>query len=99
MNDFESLQQSDRRLLLLHLLSAAPTYTGNAYLLHQALSTHGHHPSIDSVKSDLAWLAEQGLVHLVVDPQITVATLTERGLDVAQGRAVVPGVKRPRPTA
>ncbi len=45
----------------------------------------------------LAWLAEQGLVENDDMGGLVVATLTQRGADVAQGRVTVPGVKRPTP--
>jgi len=49
------------------------------------------------VRTDLAWLAEQGLLQTATTGDVTMATLLTRGVDVAAGRAVVPGVKRPLP--
>jgi hypothetical protein len=50
------------------------------------------------VRSEIAWLAEQGLATSDELPGgLLVATLTERGSDVASGRASVPGVQRPNP--
>ena len=43
------------------------------------------------------FIMEQGLVEIEHYCSVTVVKLTGRGLDVAEGRAVVPGVKRPRP--
>lgn len=44
------------------------------------------------------WLAEQGLVRTEeLEAGVLVAAITERGLDVAGGRAVVPGVRRAPP--
>ncbi|EFF6969457.1 ArsR family transcriptional regulator, partial [Escherichia coli] len=45
----------------------------------------------------IAWLAEQGLVRkrMLVNGYF-IAELTGRGQDVAEGRASVPGVKKPR---
>jgi hypothetical protein len=45
----------------------------------------------------LAWLAEQGLLTTKATGDVVVATLLARGVDVAGGRATVPGVKRPLP--
>lgn len=87
----------DLRLVILRMLMDAAGYTLNAYTLHQALPGAGHHESLDRLKGELAWLDEQGLVSVVTDPPLVVATLTERGLDVAAGRASVPGVKKPGP--
>ena len=50
----------------------------------------------DRVKTLLAWLEEQGLVRIERLVQVQVAHLTGRGQDVAEGRASVPGVKKPR---
>ena len=51
--------------------------------------------------TDLAWLGEMGLVACeVLAPGArgcTVPTLTQRGYDVALGRAQCPGVRRPLP--
>jgi hypothetical protein len=54
-------------------------------------------PTRDQIKTELAWLAEQQLVTSEDHAGLVVATLTERGLDVAEGRTVVPGVQRPSP--
>lgn len=93
---YQDLVAQDRRLSMLLLLEASPGGVGNEALLHAALPDFGHTPSGDQVRGDLAWLAEQGLVTTRDTHGLMVATLTARGQDVAQGRAVVPGVKRPR---
>lgn len=64
-------------------------------VLAEMLDNFGHPATRDQVKTELAWLAEQGLMMLQEAGSVRVATLTERGQDVAAGRAVVPGVKRP----
>lgn len=92
----------DRRLVLLRLLEQIPGYTANASVLQSGIARIGHHVSRDQVRTDLAWLEEQGLVSLEHLAQlgtsgVTVATLSERGADAARGRAAVPGVKRPAP--
>jgi hypothetical protein len=95
MNFTEHLN-ADRRLVLLRLLAEQIGYKQNSSNLTHALDRLGHVLSRDQVKAQLAWLAEQELV--AVDepvPGVLVATLTERGHDVARGRAVVPGVARP----
>lgn len=69
----------------------------NHYILREALDGVGHNVSRDIVLAELFWLAEQGLVTLDDLGSMKVATLTGRGQDVALGRAVVPGVKKPVP--
>lgn len=94
---YPQLVTEDRRLSILLLLEASPGGSGNEALLHSALADFGHTPSHDQVRIDLAWLAEQGLATTRDTHGLVVATITARGQDVAWGRAVVPGVKKPRP--
>lgn len=96
---FAEYQTADRRLVLLKGLQAAVQYRANAYLLRHFADSLGHVVSADRIAQDLAWLKEQGLIALDVAEGVSIATLTERGLDVATGRAVVPGVQRPAPGA
>lgn len=86
------------RLVMLRLLAEASEYRLNASILTDAANAHGLSATRAQIRTELAWLAEQGLV-TTHEPQdgLVVAGLTERGLDVAQGRAFVPGVQRPAP--
>lgn len=95
--NFAQLLSEDRRLVILRLLSAAPEYTLNAFVLRPGLEAVGHSISADQLATELAWLAEQGLVELEAVVNVAVARLTSRGADVASGRVVTPGVKRPEP--
>ncbi len=88
-----------RRLALLHLLAAASGYSAADRLLYQALPEQGVASSLDAVRGDLAWLAEQGLVEVREVGEVRLATITPRGLDVSRGLAIVPGVDRPLPGA
>jgi len=85
------------RIAILRVLSGAPSCTTNSSILHSALPEVGLTPTRDQIKTELAWMAEQGLLTVGDHPGLVVATLTERGLDVAEGRTVVPGVQRPSP--
>jgi Fe2+ or Zn2+ uptake regulation protein len=87
----------DRRLVILRLLAETPEYRLNESTMAVALEDFGHPVSRDQVRTDFAWLAEQGLVNLEELVEIKIATATVRGLDVAAGRAIVPGVRRPSP--
>lgn len=92
---FQDFLRQDVRLVLLRVLTEMPAYRSNSSVLTSALERFGHAVTRDQVKSELTWLAEQGLVVLTDLGGVSVATLTERGQDVATGRVVVPGVKRP----
>ncbi|WP_448680565.1 VpaChn25_0724 family phage protein [Pseudomonas nicosulfuronedens] len=87
--------RQDMRLVILRLLVEMPAYRANSSVLNAALDNFGHAISRDQVKTELAWLAEQGAVALEDIGPVVVATLTERGQDIAAGRARVPGIKRP----
>lgn len=87
------------RLSLLRLLAVAPGYRANSSILTTlAYDEAGFTATRDQVRTELAWLAEQGLITTseVIDG-LVVATLSERGGEVSSGRAVVPGVQKPGP--
>lgn len=94
MMDFVERLRTERRLKLLQLLTAAPQMGASETLLHSALPDEGLASSLDVVRGDLAWLAEQGLVAFAAG----IARLTARGQDAASGLTQVPGVALPRPT-
>lgn len=87
----------DRRLRLLQVLRESAGYQAAAPLLQQVLPGMGHAVGLDRVNTDLAWLAEQGLVTLDTAGGLRLAMLTQSGEDVARGLSEVPGVARPRP--
>lgn len=97
MGSFAKLIQEDMRLVVLRVLAEDADYSHNEYVLREALRVCGHSVSQDRLLVELAWLDEQGLVAIADTVGVTVAKLTARGLDVARGAAVVPGVKRPEP--
>lgn len=99
MSTKKTLEQAfteDRRLVILRLLLESGGYTANEYMIKTMLPQLGHHVSSDRVQTDLAWLQEQQLLHVSDVAGVCIATLTDRGQDVANGAATVPGVKRPR---
>lgn len=93
----KEFQAADRRLRVLRLLTESNGYCANEALLANALRIFGYNASRDQLRTDLAWLAEQELVTVTDAGGLQIATLTARGQDVAAGRAVVPGVRRPGP--
>lgn len=99
MGKYMEFLRKDIRLVTLRLLSEMPAYRSNSSVLTAALESYGHAVSRDQVKTELRWLEEQGLVTVDDMDTVLVATLTERGGDVASGRASVPGVKKPGPGA
>lgn len=95
--NFAKFQAEDRRLHILFALENAAGYTINHVLLQTHLDNVAHVVSHDVVRNDLQWLEEQGLVVLTVDGSVTSAKITTRGVDCANDRTVIVGVKRPMP--
>lgn len=94
---YHDILAEDQRLVTLRGLQEMPGYSANDSILHSVLEQYGHRLSRDQVRTHLSWLGEQGLVSLQTLGNTHIAALTERGADVACGRASVPGVKRPGP--
>ena len=90
----------DQRLVMLRTL-AEDGYDANESILQDVLTAYGHNISRDLVRNHAIWLEEQGLVKIkrieTGKGEFFVLVITQRGLDVAQGRVVVEGVKRPSP--
>ncbi|WP_340617247.1 ArsR family transcriptional regulator [Xenorhabdus entomophaga] len=86
---------ADQRLVLLRSLTECGG-DANESVLQTCLDAYGHRISRDVVRSHLTWLEEQGLCAAKDVAGCLVASITGRGLDVAEGRSQVPGVKRPR---
>ena len=89
----------NRRLAILRFLAEDADYSHNTSVLQSALAQIGHGVSRDVVEADAAWLDEQELATIdrVEGLPVTVLRITGRGLDVARGFAVHPGVDRPLP--
>ncbi len=96
--NYRELLEADRRLVILKALAEDPGYSHNESVLQSVLDLFGHRVSRDQVRTLLSWLAEQGLVETETVASCLVARLTPRGADVAAGRVLVPGVKRPSPS-
>ncbi|OIO75438.1 MAG: hypothetical protein COS35_06560 [Zetaproteobacteria bacterium CG02_land_8_20_14_3_00_50_9] len=90
-------KREDRRLLILKALASENDYAISDMVIRSMLREYGHSESADTIRTDIAWLDEQGLVTSERVGVATVAIITDRGLDVANGHSIVPGVRRPRP--
>lgn len=95
--DFATHLAEDRRLVILRVLLESAGFTSNEYMLHSMVERLGHVVSSDRIRTDVAWLQEQGLVSVDTVADVRIAKLLARGEDVATGRSEVPGVKRPSP--
>ena len=87
-----------RRLAILRHLEALPEYTSNASILQDVLAGVGLPSTRDQVRTEIAWLAEQGLIRAEGEGFVVV-TATSRGAEIARGLAQHPDIHRPSPRA
>lgn len=86
------------RLAIVETLYAAPGYALHEYLLLDRVRALGLGTSRDMLRGEIAWLKEQGLVSIPDTIEgAYVPRLEDRGADVAQDLARVPGIARARP--
>lgn len=93
----KQIMQEHQRLVILRLLSEDLGYDLNESILQDGLAVYSLSISRDALRTQLAWLEEQGCITLSDLQGTQLAKLTARGLDVANGMATQPGIKRPRP--
>jgi len=86
-----------RRLALLTHLANCLDYASNSEILLDVCNGLGIATSRDRLVSTLVWLNEQELVTLEDHEGFVLVSATARGVDLAQGRARHPGIKRPAP--
>lgn len=97
MKSFAEIMTEDRRLVILRSLENCAGYESNESMITIALHQFGHRVSRDQVRTEFTWLKEQGLITLEEIAGVMIATLTQRGIETAQGIVTTPGVKRPSP--
>ena len=85
-----------RRTAILIVLKDAPEYMGNDSVLTDKLYMAGLPTARSVVIAQMEWLRDHELITLSSYADLKIAQLTDRGLDVAYGRIVVDGVKKPR---
>ncbi|MCG8635434.1 MAG: ArsR family transcriptional regulator [Desulfobacterales bacterium] len=95
MSDRGDVVRKHLRITILRILLESPGYTANNSMITDLTQNYGQRPSRDNVRIELSWLKAQGLVNTDGESKLIIASLTERGADVARGREVIPGVKRP----
>lgn len=97
MSDFVTHWRKHLRLTILRLLVPAPGYCLNESLIHGHLPHLSFNCTRDQVRTELTWLAQQGLIHVDDFGGLLSASLSTEGLDVAEGRGTHPDVQRPSP--
>ncbi len=96
---YSDVISADMRLVMLRfLVESDGDYRLNSSILHKLLDMKaGYTTPRDKMITELHWLQEQGLVELEAMGNFYICALTQRGLDVANGSARIPGVARPGP--
>ena len=97
MNKYEKRMMEHGRLAILRTLKDAPGYQSNDSIIYETLNALGIKIGRDQVKSQVQWLADQDCLTLEELGNLKVATLTQQGLDVAQGNIRRDGIQAPGP--
>ena len=92
----EKVRSEKRKLAILRLLKSEPDFSISAFDLGDTLALMGHRVATHQINQDIAYLHTRKLVTLN-DGDGIIATLTQRGADVADALLVVDGVARPSP--
>lgn len=93
----EKLNASSRRSILSFLAYDAD-YKLNDKQLRECFDGIGESVTADSLHNHLRWLEEQGFVSLDKVSIFTIVALTDRGLDIALGKARAEGVRNLYPS-
>ena len=95
---FYDFTMGHARLAVLRALTESSTHVANDSVLMMEMDRLGLPLTRDQLRTQLGWLEEQGLIRVARPTDaLVVATLRERGADVAVGRSHVDGVQRPSP--
>lgn len=95
MNEFAKRLAEDRRLCVLRLLKETGG-RANESVLQSGLEALGHtRLSRETVRSDIRFLIDCGCLTDEFYGEVQVVTLTRRGLEAAEGRITIEGIKRP----
>lgn len=97
MSDYKKAQRPRRRAAILQFLAASQAYAANSEIILDVVRNVGiptYHPEL---LKELNWLEEKGYVELNEEHANVLATATRRGIRIAKGDAVDPGIDRPEP--
>lgn len=98
MSDYAEFQRRHWRLAILRHLEGCAGYTANPSILRDVLTGLGFPISHAQMRTECAWLVEQGLIRpAAFDRPYTPIEATEAGVDVARGLSRHPDIARPEP--
>ena len=82
---------------ILQALASTPTEAASDVVLHSVLADGPHRAGLATIGQQLRWLAERGYLTLEEIRGVLFATVTDRGVDVAERREGDPGIRLGRP--
>ena len=92
------VQSEHRRITILIALKNSDEYGANTSMLADVLRMYALGCSRDQLKTELNWLKQNGYVTIQELSENTwIASITQSGIDVAEGNSTVPGIRRPGP--
>lgn len=91
--------QEHLRLIILRALAQEPNRTGNDSYLCDVAKGYGIDRGRDLVRQEIRWLENMGAVRVSEMGGTLIVTALERGVDHAERRIVLEGVRRPSPEA
>lgn len=97
MSDYGKTLSKHRRLTILKFLNDSPEYTSNASILVEICNGFGVRSTRDQIAGELVWLKENSMVTYVENESFIVVTITDHGIQIAEGLSRHDGVQRPRP--
>ena len=92
---FIDVIQRDLRLIILRALADEANYSHNDSILTTIAQSFGVDRGRDFVRNEIRWLENIGAVSVREMGSVLIVTATQRGVDHAQRRIVIEGVKRP----
>lgn len=95
MTPYEKFLTEDRRLCILRLLTESNNSANDRVLMLGLESLGYRHFPRETIREDIRFLIDHGLVSDEWFNDVLVCTITRRGVEVAQGKIQVPGISKP----
>ena len=95
---FADKLREEARLIILRAIDEQPDGRLNSSLLRDELDERwGINKGREWVHDELRWLADMGAVRTIIVGSVVIASITQKGRDHVERRAIITGVKRPSP--
>lgn len=95
MSDFLDIMRQHARLIVLRALAAEPNYSHNDGMLLDIAKSFSVDRGRDFLRNEIRWLENVGAVTVKEMGGAWIVTATQRGVDHAERRIVLEGVRRP----